>query len=221
MTVSTEFYDKLGVSPDATQDQIKKAFRKKAKDLHPDHNHGDKAKSEEFKEVSIAYNTLSDPNARRRYDTNGTTENVTIQIRQEALSTIIQMVTATISQRGDAIFFSDFFQDIKKAMKDQGNQELKKIKLIKKEAKKVDRILKKIIHKDGENSFLYQALSAEKNKMLVSIAQNKLKIKILKTARLIIAEYQFQADQQQQPASVFDFRRSPFPFNFNGGTTAG
>lgn len=58
------FYDVLGVKRDATQDEIKRAFRKLAAKYHPDAG-GDEAK---FKEVSEAYNTLSDENKRREYD---------------------------------------------------------------------------------------------------------------------------------------------------------
>ena len=58
------YYDILGVKRDATQDDIKKAFRKLAAKYHPDTG-GDEAK---FKEVSEAYTTLSDPAKRKEYD---------------------------------------------------------------------------------------------------------------------------------------------------------
>lgn len=61
---SKNFYDILGVKRDATQDEIKRAFRKLAAKYHPDAG-GDEAK---FKEVSEAYNTLSEPEKRKEYD---------------------------------------------------------------------------------------------------------------------------------------------------------
>jgi molecular chaperone DnaJ len=70
MAVSTDkdFYKILGVSKDADQATIKKAYRKLAKDLHPDKNPDDKKIEERFKEVSEAYDVLSDAKSRAEYD---------------------------------------------------------------------------------------------------------------------------------------------------------
>lgn len=62
-------YKTLGVSKTASQDEIRKAYRKLAKALHPDANPGDKAAEEKFKNVSAAFNLLSDPDKRADYDT--------------------------------------------------------------------------------------------------------------------------------------------------------
>jgi DnaJ-class molecular chaperone len=61
-------YQILGVARDADQDTIKKAFRKLAKKLHPDLNPGNKKVEQEFKEVNVAYDLLSDPQKRARFD---------------------------------------------------------------------------------------------------------------------------------------------------------
>ena len=67
MTTQTELYDILEVSRDATQEEIKRAFRKKAMEFHPDRNKAEDAE-ERFKEVSAAYEVLSDPDKRSSYD---------------------------------------------------------------------------------------------------------------------------------------------------------
>ncbi len=64
----TDPYAVLGVGRDASQDDIKKAYRALAKALHPDANPGNAAVEERFKRVSAAYAVLSDPEARARYD---------------------------------------------------------------------------------------------------------------------------------------------------------
>jgi molecular chaperone DnaJ len=63
-----EFYETLGVSKDATQDEIKKAYRKLARKLHPDRNPGDKNAEEQFKRIQEAYSVLSDSDKRKQYD---------------------------------------------------------------------------------------------------------------------------------------------------------
>lgn len=61
-------YETLDVAPSASADEIQKAYRKLAKKLHPDLNPGDKAAEERFKEVAGAYDLLSDPEKRKRFD---------------------------------------------------------------------------------------------------------------------------------------------------------
>ena len=67
-TMPRDYYEVLGVSRDATPDQIKKAYRKLAQKYHPDKNPGDKQAESQFKEVNEANEVLSDPKKRQMYD---------------------------------------------------------------------------------------------------------------------------------------------------------
>lgn len=66
--MAKDYYAILGVSRDATQEEIKRAFRRLARETHPDANPGDPDAEARFREVAEAYEVLSDPERRRRYD---------------------------------------------------------------------------------------------------------------------------------------------------------
>ena len=68
---ASDLYEVLGVSREASPDEIKKAFRRLARQFHPDVNGGDPEAERRFKEINLAYETLSDPVKRRHYDAYG------------------------------------------------------------------------------------------------------------------------------------------------------
>jgi molecular chaperone DnaJ len=69
--MADELYKTLGVSKKATDEEIKKAYRKLARKYHPDRNPDDPAAEEKFKEISAAHDTLADPEKRKQYDAGG------------------------------------------------------------------------------------------------------------------------------------------------------
>ncbi|WNJ98803.1 DnaJ C-terminal domain-containing protein [Thalassospiraceae bacterium LMO-JJ14] len=118
--MADELYDVLGVKKTATQDEIKKAHRTRAKKHHPDLNPGDKAAEETFKKVQAAYNVLSDEEKRRRYDAG--------EIDAEGNETQRQFYREYADAGGDHPYASragyddldDIFADIFRAQQRQG-----------------------------------------------------------------------------------------------------
>ncbi len=94
-----DFYATLGVSNGASASEIKKAYRKLAQKYHPDANAGDKAAEDKFKEVSNAYDVLSDEKQRREYD----------QVRQMAQSGTVYGAPGGGGQRIHIDDLEDFF----------------------------------------------------------------------------------------------------------------
>ena len=72
--MSKDYYNILGVNKGASEDEIKKAYRKKAMQYHPDKNPGNSEAESKFKEAAEAYDVLSDAQKRSNYDRFGTTD---------------------------------------------------------------------------------------------------------------------------------------------------
>ncbi|XP_042399949.1 chaperone protein dnaJ 16-like [Zingiber officinale] len=97
-------YEVLGVARNATDQEIKSAYRKLALRYHPDKNANDAAAADVFKEVTFAYSILSDPNKRRQYDTSGfeaiEAEGQELELDLSSLSTVNTMFAALFSKLG-------------------------------------------------------------------------------------------------------------------------
>src|SRR5690242_18523652 len=112
-----DYYATLGVSKSATDKEIKQAFRTLARKHHPDVNPGDKAAEEKFKEINEAYEVLSDPEKRKRYDELGPNwqagSDFTPPPRQEhAYADFGSFGNGFGAGRASASQFSDFFESL-------------------------------------------------------------------------------------------------------------
>jgi DnaJ-class molecular chaperone len=110
-----DYYEVLDVSKTATEDEIRKAYRTLARKHHPDVNPGDKSADEKFKEINEAYEVLSDPDKRKRYDQLGANwkagSDFTPPPGWEARGAGFDGFSATAGQ-GSAGDFSDFFESL-------------------------------------------------------------------------------------------------------------
>lgn len=97
-----DFYEILGLAKNATDDEIKKAYRKLAMKYHPDRNPNNKSAEEKFKEIKEAYEMLSDPQTRDAYDRYG----------HAGVDPNMSSATSSASASGFADAFGDIFSDI-------------------------------------------------------------------------------------------------------------
>jgi curved DNA-binding protein len=109
-----DYYKILGVDKNATQDEIKKAYRKLAKKYHPDLNKGDESAQEKFKDINEAYEVLGDSEKRKKYDAFGSGYNFTngqhFDPSQFGFDDFGKGFTYTYTTDGDFGNFSDFFK---------------------------------------------------------------------------------------------------------------
>lgn len=107
------YYEELGLTKNASEKEIKQAFRKLAKENHPDKTNGDKIKEEKFKKINEAYQTLSDPEQKAQYDNmlaSGFTSNQNFHEYSRARQQNRGGYSQSYSQEDfENIFGSDFF----------------------------------------------------------------------------------------------------------------
>lgn len=89
-----KLYEELGVAPDAPGEAVKKAFRRKAKALHPDKG-GDPA---QFRQALVAYEVLSDPGKRKRYDETGTYKTGPDNSASQAMNKLCQLIVQAVER---------------------------------------------------------------------------------------------------------------------------
>lgn len=113
MVKDTKFYDVLGVSPDASPSEIKKAYRKKAMQTHPDKHPDDPDAQAKFQEVGEAYQVLNDPDLRKRYDEFGKDD----AVPQQGFEDAEEYFTAMFGGDGFKDWIGDFslFKELNEA----------------------------------------------------------------------------------------------------------
>ncbi len=207
-----EYYDVLGVKPDATQDEIKKAFRAKAKECHPDHHPGDKEKEAAFKRLSTAYSVLGDPELRRRYDLTGESPEIDNMLG-ESYSLIILTFRQLKDAAGDDIFFIDPIASMKDALSHGQSEAERHVRGLEKKNERNDKLIGKLSHKTGgRTSFLHSALAEENRKNELEIDKVKHQVEVIKKAQTILDEYSFTVEKRK--TNVTD-RRSGFGLDFD------
>lgn len=202
------YYDRLNVKPSASPDEIKNAFRKKAKETHPDHHPGDEGKKVEFQELSMIYSTLSDPRSRAYYDEHGEEPKLD-NTHTEAVEMLVHLFTTMRSEFGEQIFFQDVVGELKRAIKQIEKETQEEIKQTQKSIEQVDKLAIKLKYKKQQSSFMHMALEKEKQHKQNTILNKEHGLEVFSKALSLVDDYQFEADKKSMQEIKYQ-SESPF-----------
>jgi DnaJ-class molecular chaperone len=210
-----DFYKILGVSKEATEEDIKKAYRKLAKKHHPDVN-SDPATIEKFQEIQAAYDVLSDPGMRTFYDENGFVNSSISSIDQEAKSIILDWIMRMISE---PMFSDDMRFDAKACLVDclrnASIQIETHINQIERKEKRIKNFLKRF--KNEEYSVPIENVL---NQTMMEKANGKRQMAIMKRVREIISEFEYDSQSIDDLAKNME-STGGFRIFMSGGTGGG
>lgn len=215
-----ELHDALGVSPDADEATIQKAYRKRAKKAHPDAG-GD---PEDFKRLTGAYLVLKDPARRAHYERTGETENMGgDRIRQEALSLLGQAIAQALEDpKAD---HTDFAKVIR-ANITQANAELAKaIKEHRKRKEKLERNARRWRLKKGADSgpdVIAQITQSQIVGAEMMVARCEHEIEVRAAVAEILDGYEYEHDPKAAPSMTYqELKLDPAAFFKSAGYTSG
>ena len=205
----TTHYDTLGVEPTASPDEIKRAYRKRARETHPDHG-GDTA---EAAQVNGAYLVLSDPAKREKYDRTGQDEAPGDTLGQ-AIAVAMGAFDKAIAAAGDHFQLANLIVDAKRYLDHERQQGMTATASLRQAAKRTGKILRRLKFKGSGQNFMARQLEEAMRRQEADIAGNENRLAIIARARLILDDYDYQMDAPPMAAR-------PFHPTSTGGFTMG
>lgn len=189
-------YETLGVPKEASRDEIRRAFRKKAQKMHPDKG----GKAEDFYPLQRAYDVLGNPTRREQYDQTGS-DGDGPDVRQMALGNIGQMFITMVEQQD--IDHTNIVAEMRQAFKAAQAEENTQIVQLRRSIVKREKAMKRVKHKGDGPNILLQMLESD-------IGQRKHKIDALEQKGFLFAEifkvldeYEYQVDERGRSQSPF------------------
>ena len=209
-------YDILGVEPDVSIEDIKKAYRQLAMKYHPDHHEG--IETTEFTEATKAYKILSDPEKRKAYDETGYTEDNIHDTREVAIEILQNWFRSCLND--DKVLKEDVIHRLKAISKSNTSQCKHRIVLTNKKIKKLGKVLKRLKYTGGGKAdFLALVVQEIVNTLNRNICQANFQIQVNKMIlqMLTFYTYSYEIDpddpedesstDKQSLGNVFDFAR--------------
>ena len=187
-----DLYAEVGVGKEASKEQIKKAYRKRSKETHPDLHPGDDAAKEKFGALTKAYGILSDDEKRRRYDAGEDPEKISkvITDRDIALASVLQLFFQVLEQMDPD--HNNVFA-VMTQMVSRGIQGFHcEIDLLEKKNKKLEKIKGRISNTKGQENIFVKSLEAtiRGNKDFQETQQKQ--IRIAEISIEIIDDYKYE-----------------------------
>lgn len=186
--VTTSLYDVLGIARDADLAAIKAAYRKLAQAHHPDKG-GDLA---QFQAIQLAYDVLSNPERRRRYDENGQTDNGP-SLRDEAVSRIATML-ATLMEQAD-VERTDLIEKMREAIIDRQGKDQAMVEKLRESIDRRERALKRFRFKGNGSNLMEQIVRSEIQKRLDQIEAGEREHTLHEEMLAVLAEYSYENDR--------------------------
>jgi len=188
-----DLYSILGVEKDATEAQIKKAYRKLAMDKHPDKNPDSPRATFEFQELNEAYEVLIDPERRRKYEETGSTDNKAFDFLFNQF--VSQHVNEMMSRDESLLESTDMMKEIIRDTNNKIDAMKQFIADVKKDRAKAVKLKKRITKKGDDNVFatMIQNHINEHDKL---IAGNEQQIKDYSIILEMLSDYNYRVDKQ-------------------------
>lgn len=195
-------YAILNVEPTASQNDIKKAYRRLAQVNHPDKNHGNKEAKAKMQDIQRAYDILGDPERRKRYDETGATQDgpTTFTIAREQLA----MLFVQMADNKDADSF-----DFKKGARDTINAMITdmkgKITLLQRSLRNIEKARKRLKRKTEGEPFLIQVLDAHMRQTKEKIAHHENNIEVAGIMLKMLDDYEYEVEAETQRPQTFEY----------------
>jgi len=205
----TDPYQELGVDRLASDREIKEAFKKRARETHPDAGGSD----EDFSRASNAHALLLDPIRRAQYDATG--EDVTIRdIEADAVKALRALMHKTIERtKGDRIFRTDVVQSIRKKVEESIQEGEAVISAAESETVRLEKMLGKMRCKSGNESATPHVWEAVVGQKIGEVARaatlEEKKLEVLKRVWELAGEYEWEMDDE--PTPLVDWRSMGIP----------
>lgn len=192
----TTLYDVLGLKPDASAAAIKVAYRRRAQTAHPDKSNGD---AEVFKQVQLAYEVLSDPERRKRYDETGSTDSGEIPLRGMALERLDRMLIDLLDRMDPDN--SSITHHLTQFNQQVISQQEAGIRQTKKNIAKREKLLKRLVRKQGD-PLLEGLLQNQLERLRASLKNEENGLLVLREVAKILKEYEHSPEVQTFTATA-------------------
>lgn len=195
-----DYYEILGVAHDATQEDIKRAYRRRAKELHPDTN--ENSDGEEMAELNVAYETLSDEERRRLYDETGSGNDVRKRMEAEAREGVLSLILSHIQAREGN---GDIMTSVANELIGQTLAAENNVKQGEKVLLGLRRAQKKLHYKGSGHDYVRTALENRIEDILHKLELSKLNVERCKVAAELVKEYSYDVSWEgaEPPHPIF------------------